>query len=235
MNLLVLRPAVGGAATVSRAAAAGYSALSAPLFVYRGVAWDMPDPDGIDGVLLTSAGAVRFGGDALSGYHDLPVHAVGSATADAAAAAGFTSVTAGTSNAAAAIATMAAQGHRTILHPAGLDHIAVRHPDVTILRRQVYAADAVDTLPTAAGQALDRGTIALLHSPRAADLFRCLLAKAGRPSRDVRIACFSPAIAAQAGTAWAGVAIADQPTDDALFAAITIMCDQGPDQAREQQ
>lgn len=235
MMLLVLRPAVGAAATAARAEAAGHSALCAPLFVYRAMPWAAPDPDGIDALLLTSAGAVRFGGDAMSRYHHLPVHAVGSATAEAALAAGFTRVTAGTSDAAAAIDALARRGYRTVLHPAGLDHVAIRHPAVSILRTQVYAADAVDGLPSAAGMALDQDAVALLHSPRAASLFVHLLAKAHRRSRDIRIGCFSPAVAAQAGEDWAAVAIADRPTDDALFAAVTMMCDQGRDQAREQQ
>jgi len=233
MTLLVLRPLAGATATAARAATAGHDAVIAPLFHYRGLPWTPPPPATIDAILLTSAAAVRFGGDALTPYHQLPVHAVGSATAAAAVAAGFAHVTAGDSDARAAIATLAAQGHRTILHPAGLDHVAIAHPDARILRHQVYAADPVAALPPAAITALDRGAVALLHSPRAALVFTKLLRACGRHPADVAIGCFSPAVAVAAGPGWATIAVAERPTDDALFAAVAISCDQDGRTMRE--
>lgn len=233
MILLVLRPIAGATATAARAHAAGHDAVIAPIFQYHGMPWTGPPPHDLDALLLTSAAAVRFGGEELSRYRNLPVHAVGSATAAAATAAGFGNVTAGDTDARAAIATLAALGHRTILHPAGLDHIPITHPAMTIHRRQVYSADPVAVLPTAAVTALDRGGVALLHSPRAARVFADLLRNSGRQSSGIHIGCFSPAIAASAGDNWAGKVTAERPTDDALFAAVAMLCDQARSDLRE--
>lgn len=235
MILLVLRPIAGATATAARARAAGHKAVVAPLFQYRGLPWAGPPPREIDALLLTSAAAVRFGGDELSRYRDRPVHAVGSATAAAATASGFGSVTAGDTDARAAIATLAALGHRTVLHPAGLDHIPLAYSGLTIQRRQVYSADPVAILPSVAADALDRDAVALLHSPRAAQVFKDLLRASGRQSSGVRIGCFSPAIAASAGNIWAGKVTAERPTDDALFAAVAMLCDQARSDVRERQ
>ncbi|MFD1949282.1 uroporphyrinogen-III synthase [Sphingomonas arantia] len=198
----------------------------APLFHYRSLPWSPPDPATIDALLLTSAAAVRLGGDALAQYRTLPVQAVGTATADAARLAGFTDITTGPKDAAAAAAMLATQGRRAILHLCGKDHFPIEHPLLTIRHVAVYVAEAVQCLPTAAVLALDTRAVALLHSPRAARVFGDLLERAERSRGTVQIACFSQNVADAAGGGWAGVGIADSPTDDALFAAARMLCDQ---------
>lgn len=240
MRFLVLRPAVGAKATAERARALGHDAIVAPLFAYRPLAWTAIPPVGIDAVLLTSAAAARLGGEGLESYRHLPVQAVGAATAAAARAAEFANVSVGTTDARAAVAALSQSGHRNVLHLAGLDHVEIAHPDIVIRRIQVYAADAVTTLPDTASRALDSDAIALLHSPRAAHVFAGLLECSGRPRSRVRIACFSMAVAGSAGEGWAGegwadIAVARQPVDEALFAAAAMLCDQAGHEAREPQ
>ena len=58
-RVLVLRPEPGAAATVKRARARGLDAVAIPLFEIEPLAWEAPPAGGFDGLLLTSANAVR--------------------------------------------------------------------------------------------------------------------------------------------------------------------------------
>ena len=88
--VLTIRPEPGCSATVEAGRAAGLSIDGCPLFQIRPLAWEAPPAESIDGLLLGSANAVRHGGASLERYRGAPVYAVGSATAAAAEAAGFT-------------------------------------------------------------------------------------------------------------------------------------------------
>ena len=88
-SLAVLRPEPGNSATARRIEALGLIAVQRPLFAVRPLPWDCPDPARFDTLLLTSANTLRHGGAQLAMLHDLPVIAVGEATAAAARAAGF--------------------------------------------------------------------------------------------------------------------------------------------------
>ncbi len=87
--VLVLRPEPGASATVDRARERGLDAVAVPLFEVEPLAWEAPDSAGFDGLLLTSANAVRFAGGELQELRGLPVYAVGEATGEAAREAGF--------------------------------------------------------------------------------------------------------------------------------------------------
>ncbi|MBC7987264.1 MAG: uroporphyrinogen-III synthase, partial [Sphingomonadaceae bacterium] len=86
-NLLIVRPEPGASATAQRARTRGWEPLVAPLFAIAPLAWAPRDPAAFDALLLTSANAVSHGGKALGKYRELPVYAVGAATAAAARAA----------------------------------------------------------------------------------------------------------------------------------------------------
>jgi uroporphyrinogen-III synthase len=223
--LLILRPRPGAAATAARAAALGHPTIVAPLFFVRPIGWTPPDPAECDAVLLTSANALLHGGADLARFTHLPAFAVGAATAAAARQAGFGRVEAGSGDAGAIVAQAARAGIGRLLHLTGREHKAAVHPGVSILRRIVYAAEAEARLPGAALAALAAGAIALLHSPRAAALFRALLDRAGVDAGTVRIAAISPAALHAAGTGWSMARAADTPDDAALLAAAASMCD----------
>jgi uroporphyrinogen-III synthase len=151
---------------------------------------------------------------------DLPCYAVGEASAAAARSAGYKTVRVGGSDGAAAAAGMARDGIRHALHLCGREHIAVGAQGVQIDRRVIYAAEPVARLSAAALAALDRGALALLHSPRAASLFATLI-----PQRDgVGIAAISAAVAAAAGEGWAGKSVAAHPRDEALLELAVQLC-----------
>ena len=87
-RVLVLRPEPGASATVEGARRRGLDAVAVPLFSIDPVAWDPPEA-AFDGLLLTSANAVRCGGEKLQSLRGLPAYTVGEATAEAAREAGF--------------------------------------------------------------------------------------------------------------------------------------------------
>src|SRR5438067_10170345 len=80
-RVVVLRPEPGASETVRKARERGLDAAAMPLFEMEAIPWQAPDARGFDGLLLTSANAVRFGGGELECLRGLPVYAVGEATA----------------------------------------------------------------------------------------------------------------------------------------------------------
>src|SRR5437762_659646 len=88
-RVLVLRPEPGASVTAERARRQGLDAVAVPLFVVEPVGWRAPDPGAFEGLLLTSANAVRHGGEQVQTLRTLKVYAIGEATAKAARDAGF--------------------------------------------------------------------------------------------------------------------------------------------------
>jgi uroporphyrinogen-III synthase len=222
--LLVLRPEPGAMATVATARALGREAIAAPLFVTGPRAWELPDPLP-PAVLMTSASAARHGGKGLMPLRDRPLYAVGEATARAARAAGFAHVVEGSAGIDAILARAAADGVAALLHLAGREYRPPDDPPLPIVRRIVYAADAVDALPSVARAALPEA-IALLHSARAGTAFARLVDAAGLSRGEIGIAAISPAAQEGAGKGWRASIIADRPRDAALLAAAAKLCDQ---------
>ena len=214
-RVLILRPEPGAGESAARAQALGLDPVVAPLFTVRPLAWQPPEGR-FDALLLTSANAARHAGV----LPELPCYAVGEATAAAAHGAGLAEVVTGPSDGAAALALAAADGRRRILHLCGQDHVPLAAPGIEVVRRSVYAADALTALPAAAAAALAGGAIVLLHSPRAARIFAAL---AGA-RETLRIAAISPAAAAAAGHGWSEVRIARAPRDQALLELAAQLC-----------
>jgi len=224
--VLIQRPQPGADATARRAAALGLSPVTAPLFTVRAIPWDAPDAEVFDALLITSANAVRLGGQNLAKFAHLPVFAVGEVTAQAARVAGFSLVDAGATDSNAAIGQAVSAGKRRLLHLAGREFIPLDHAAVLLERRIVYVADAVEALPLQAVKALASGAVALVHSPRAARTFAGLIDRARIERSNIRIATLSQAIVSAAGSGWGEIAAAEQPNDDALLAIAARLCDQ---------
>ncbi len=206
-TVVVLRPAPGDAATATRLRAQGLTVRQLPFFATVPVPWTAPDPAAFDALLLTSANAVRHGGEGLETLKSLPVVAVGTATADAARAAGFTVASTGAGDAAVAVALAREAGFARLLHLAGRDR-APTGDDVTALT--VYASDPV-AVPDADIRAL-ADTVVLLHSARAAQL----LAARVFARESIALVALSSAVAEAADTGWESIDIAPHPGDDAL-------------------
>jgi uroporphyrinogen-III synthase len=221
-RVIVLRPEPGATSTGRRARELGLEAVAVPLFEVEAVAWQAPDPSRFDSLLLTSANAVRLGGEELTKLRDLPVHAVGEATAEAAREAGFEVASSGTSGVDALLKSITPGTN--VLHLCGEDRIASADSSDGITRIVVYRAREIATPDL--GQAQD--SIALVHSPRAGRRFRELIDQAGMNRGSIAIAAISPAAAGAVGDGWERVEAAESPSDDALLALAARLCNKPP-------
>lgn len=215
-TLLLLRPEPGLSASAGRARGIGLEVVACPLFRVEAVGWEAPDSDEYDGLILTSANAIRHGGEQLKRLTSLPVHAVGSATAAAAREAGFHVATVGSSNLAGLLAALPPQ--LRLLHLAGEDHL--NPGDARLDRRIVYRAAAIDD-PGLPG--LD-AMVAAVHSPRAGARLAEL---AGNPGH-IAIAAISHAAAEACGEGWERVEVAEKPDDNSLLALAARLCHTSP-------
>ena len=211
-RVAVLRPEPGNRATVAALERIGLEAIALPLFEIVPVDWTPPDPAMHDGLLLTSANAVRCAGAGLARLTALPVFAVGEQTARAAHEAGLDVAAAGTDGVAEIAAIAEARGYHRLLHLAGRDR-APTPPGVTTVLT-AYEAREIARAPSELR--MIEGGVALLHSSRAAQRFAVLAAAIDRGT--VRLAALSSAIAEAAGGGWAGIAVAATRDDAALVA-----------------
>ena len=207
----MLRPEPGNARTAVAIEAMGREAIRLPLFAVAALPWDVPDSDGFDALLLTSANAVRHGGASLQRLRALPVLAVGDATASAARAAGFVVAETGEGG----VSALSTRVGNRLLHLAGREHVGVRGT-TTIA---VYAADALPIARSAVTSL--EGCIALLHSVRAARAFASLPLHRST----IAVAALSEAVAAAAGSGWGAVVSARMPRDETLLEAAAALPD----------
>ena len=218
-RIFILRPEPGASETLARAQAKGLDAVAMPLFAVEPVAWEAPDGASFDGLLLTSANAVRHGGEQLAGLRGLPVYAVGSATAEAAREAGFDIASSGDAGVERLLGSL--EPTLKLLHLCGADrHEPDGHrqhiTEVVAYRSQPIGGVDVASL---------RDGIALVHSPRAGQR----LAELVDDRTALAIAAISPAAADGAGAGWRRIHVAERPTDDALLALAARLCNKpGP-------
>lgn len=222
-RVLILRPEPGASETAARALAMGLEPLVTPLFELRPLAWERPEARRYDAIFFTSANAPRLAGEGLDGLSGLACYAVGEATAAAARAAGFGAVRTGSADGAALLTLAAADGVRRALHLCGRDNIPLRHPEIVVEQRAVYVSEQ------APGPVkVEPGAVVLLHSPRAAAVFRARVDDRSA----VRLAALSPAVAEAAGEGWVAVAVAREPRDEALLEVARALCQsEAPDAA----
>ena len=216
VTVLILRPGPAAAVTEGKARAAGFATLVHPLFILRPLAWAPPDAPA-SALLLTSANAVRLAGPLPPAVLRLPVFAVGRATASAAEAAGLTTAWTGDSDGTAAARALTEAGHNAAWHLRGRDARALSADVLNGLHLTpvvTYAAEPADApLPP-----LAPGTVALLHSPRAAARLAELVPPPARA--DLALVAISEGTARAAGGDWAAVEVAKRPDDAAMLARV---------------
>jgi uroporphyrinogen-III synthase len=213
LKILVLRPEPGATETVRKARERGLDAIAVPLFEVEPVEWQVPNPADFDGLLLTSANAVRYAGAGLEKLKSLPVYAVGAATADAAREAGFTIAHVGSGGVDQLLASNE-PGVRLL-------HLCAEERKKSDAKQELtpvvaYRSRAVE----APDLSLAAGSIALVHSPRAG---RCFAGLATQRAT-IAIVAISPAAAQAVGDGWKSVEVAGQPTDEALLALAASLC-----------
>ena len=213
MRLLVVRPEPGAAATAAKLRALGHEPIVLPLLATEALDWQ-PPATLPDGVIITSAAAVRHAGPAAAGLQHLPLFCVGGATAAAARAAGWRDVGQGPGTLQGLLDELAATP-RLLLHLAGEDRTAVTVPAaLTIETRILYRARL---LPLPMLVPVDG---ILLHSPRTARHVAAEWDRLGGRRDLVSLFAISPLALAAAGPGWRSGKAAATPDDAALLAML---------------
>lgn len=220
-RLFVLRPEPAASRTVTRARELGLDAIAMPLFAIESVAWTPPEAGAFDGLLVTSANAIREAGDGLVALRGLPVHAVGEATAEAARDAGFAIASTGDGGVEQLLGSI--DSGLRLLHLCGEDRTSF-DADQEIVALPVYRA--AERTPSALGGLC--GHTAAVHSPRAGERLARLADDAGLARGSIRIAAISTAAAKAAGEGWERSEAAPYPRDEALLALAARLCDKEP-------
>ena len=243
-RLLLTRPRQDSLALADVLARRGVSALIEPMMTIRIDEAARLDLSGVQAVLLTSANGARALAAAApeKAARRVPVLAVGCATAQAARAAGFGTVTAadGDVDALAALATARLRpGAGRLVHVAGrvsTGDLAARLSAAGFEAERVplYDAVAVGALSPPARQALEAQTLAgvALFSPRTARLFAKLLRESGleTTARALTAFCLSQAVAVAVETlSWKRVCVAAAPRQEALVACVVNAFASGPE------
>jgi uroporphyrinogen-III synthase len=214
VRVLVLRPEPGASATVRKARERGLDAVAVPLFKIEPVDWQAPDPEEFDGLLLTSANALRTAGSQLAALRALKVYAVGESSAEAARAARFDIAAVGDAGVDRLLSSV--EPALRLLHLCGEERRepnCARHEITPVV---VYRAKPIDT-PDLSGAG---ECVALIHSPRAGRRFAELVADRS----SIVVAAISAASAEAAGGGWKFVDVAAQIDDDALLALAARLC-----------
>lgn len=234
MRVLVTRPRADAAELTGALEARGHQVLVEPLLTIR--PRENPDwPAGhrrAQALLVTSANGVRTFAD-RDPRRDVPVFAVGDASAAAARSLGFRQV----ESAAGDVVDLAALVRARLdpeagplLHPAasklaGDLQGALAAAGFTVLRVVLYDALPATGLSAECCRALNEGLIdvATFFSPRTAASFVSLVAEADLAAtcRGITALCLSAAVAARiSGLSWAEVVVAARPEQAALLAAL---------------
>ena len=234
-RLLLTRPREDSVALADVLARHGVTTLIEPLMTIRTDEAARLDLSGVQAILLTSANGARAlaAADPHRSARQLPVLAVGCATACAARNAGFDAVTAADGDvdglAALVTARLRPEGGR-LIHVAGRvatgDLAArLRHAGFEAERVPLYDAVATRGLTPPARRALEAQALAgvALFSPRTARLFAKLVRESGleTTARALTAFCLSQAVAVAVETLpWKRVCVATAPRQEALVACV---------------
>ena len=214
MKLLIIRPQPGADGTMARVEAAGHEALLMPLFEVQPVDWQAPALQDYDGLLLTSANAVRQAGPQLASFAHLPVLAVGQVTANAALTAGLTI---GQIGDAGVEALLQACENRRLLWLAGEDQTDPNAPQTVKVDVRIVYRSAALPAPEDFHPMILQADYILLHSARAATHLSAILTDQCLEKAKISIGVLSEGIARAAGGGWKSVRVAPTPNDAALL------------------
>jgi uroporphyrinogen-III synthase len=229
--VLLTRPAEAMAETAARLHALGYDAVTAPLLQSCAIKAALPPADSVQAVLITSPRALAAVGP---DYYDVPLLAVGDATAAAASARGHRHVVSAAGDATdlqRLVARHCTQDGGALLLLSGAGEGAALASGLAarfcVEQRFVYAVTPVPALPASACQALlaapPRLRAAVFFSAKTASVFVTLAEAAGL--RDTVIRVEALAISAATATAlaplpWRSVRVASRPNQDELLALL---------------
>ncbi|GAB5350097.1 uroporphyrinogen-III synthase [Alteriqipengyuania sp. 357] len=214
--VFVLRPEPGLAATMKRGCAMGLPMEAMPLSHAESVAWRRP-AGAFDGILLGSANGLRLAGDSLQGLADLPVYAVGQATADTAQALGFTVAKVGAGGLQRLVESLPEDRPLRLLRLAGDEHLPLAAPDHIAIETAVTYAIVHRPLGDADAARLARGGVVLLHSGASAQHFADECGRIGLDRANLSLAALAPRIGTSVPEGWKSLRVAATPDDAALL------------------
>ena len=185
-SVLITRPEPGASETAARIAALGLTPVVAPVLAIAPTELRLANPAALAGVLVTSGNALPALWPAC---RDRLILAVGDSTANRARKAGFSQVLSAGGDATALAALVRQRlkptdGSLLLASGQGQGHALaadLRCDGYRVIRRVVYAARPVASLPEAAAQALATGRVqaALFYSAETARHFVRLVQAAG--------------------------------------------------------
>lgn len=227
--VLITRPEPGASQTADRVLAIGLIPVLAPVLTVTALPQRLPDSP-LSAILLTSGNAVNA---FAPKFHPIPVFTVGDRTAERARAHGFTNVTSAGADATALIdlvARILRPDAGTLLLASGRGQGMALAADLRgrgyrVIRRAVYAATPVETLPPAAITAIRDGRIAsaLFFSAETARHCVRLLRAAGLADSTRRMDAFAigqGAAVALGALPWRRILVAAQPNQDDMLALL---------------
>jgi uroporphyrinogen-III synthase len=234
MRLLVTRPEPDASRQADKLRTMGHQSVLAPLLtieIIPGVALHL---DGAQALIVTSRNVLRAMAvrPELIAARDLPLYAVGDATARLAAEFGFRQIVTGPGTGeqlADLIARELDPGNGMLLHLAGgmlaFDlKSALEAKGYTVRQPVLYSAVPAKTLPPEALALLREGRLdgAIFMSPRTAAIFAGLVAAEGAVTQASRLRCYclSQAVADALAPLGAKVAVAPRPSEEELLALI---------------
>ena len=222
--VIAVRPPEGSQASVKAGAELGLKVTAFPMSAIAPVAWQAPDPAGVDALLVGSVNVFRHGGPAIRAYHDKPVFAVGTTTAAEARQAGFTVGLVGEGGLQQLLARVP---DRTIhlLRLAGRRHVDLALPPrVTLETRVVYEAVMVPMPDELAALLRQDEAVVLLHSAAAAEHFAAECERLAIDRGRISLAVLGERIAAAAGSGWRALKHPERPTESQLLALAAQLC-----------
>ncbi len=221
--LVVIRPQPGCDATVRAARALGLEAFAHPLFEVGPLAWEAPDPDQFDALLIGSANVLRHGGAALARYRGMPAYAVGETTAAASRDAGLDLAGQGEGGLQVLLGSLK-PGHRRLLRLTARERVELTLPPGVLITEAVTYASEPRPIPQELAELLAGGAVVLLHSGEAARHFAAECDRLEIARSSIAVAALAPRIAAASGHGWAALEAAAEPRDQALLALARQMC-----------
>jgi uroporphyrinogen-III synthase len=233
MRVLVTRPGEDGTALAEILGARGIESIIEPLLTIKQIEGPALELGNVQALLLTSANGVR----ALARRterRDIPVYAVGDATATTARSSGFAQVHSAAGNVETLVelvTEMLKPKAGPLLHVAGSavagDLIAqVEAAGFECTREVLYEAVVERSLMSSTIAAIKDAHIDIvtLYSPRSAEIFVELVRKARlvRSCQNIMALCLSQAVADKISELhWQEVQIAKEPNQDALLDLLT--------------
>lgn len=224
-RILVIRSEPGASETADRLSAAGYLPVVEPVFAVEPIPADLPS---FGALAFTSANGVRIFAT-LTAAREAPIFAVGARTAEAARAAGFTSVISanGDVSALASLIGRSLPPGAKILHAgneesrgdlAGTLRRTGRQADFLAVYRAVPAPDPGPILASHIAGASTFDAV-LVHSPRGAAILADFLARAAA-LRPIQVAAMSGAAASPLERFAKRLDVARSPNETELLAAL---------------